>query len=106
MTIDADNETNELVNGTDVMREAVRALMGKGFGPVAPQKAARKQREKQVRSTVDGRTLRAKGRTAQLNVKVAPEIKQAVSEHCEREGVSVADWMESALRAALGLKGA
>jgi predicted HicB family RNase H-like nuclease len=77
--------------------------MGKGFTAAAPGKTERKQPEKQVRAAADGRSLRAKGRTAQLNVKVAPELKQALNAHCEREGVSVADWMEGTLRAALGL---
>ena len=30
-------------------------------------------------------------------------MKQALSEHCEREGVALADWMENALRASLGI---
>ena len=63
--------------------------------------AARKQREQQARSVVDGRSLRAKGRTEQLNVKVRPDIKQALAEHVEAEGVTIADWLERMLETAL-----
>ncbi len=91
-------------NGADAMRHALRTLMGKGFAGTTPKKAERKQREKQVRATVDGRTLKAKGRTAQLNVKIAPELKQALSAYCGREGVAIADWMEATLRTALRIE--
>ena len=106
MTIDANIEADSTAaNDTDAMREGLRVLMGKGFPGTTPKKAERKQREKKVRSAVDGRTLKAKGRTAQLNVKVAPDLKQALAEHCEREGLAIADWMEATLRATFGLGG-
>jgi hypothetical protein len=92
-------------DGPDVMREAMRKLMSSFSPAVTPKKAVRKQREKKARSVVDGRTLRAKGRTEQLNVKVRPDIKRAIAERIEADGITIADFMERTLEAALGLKG-
>jgi hypothetical protein len=98
-----DATDEEAANDPNVMRDAMRALLSKGFS--SPKKTARKQREKQVRSVVDGRTLKAKGRTEQLNVKVRPDIKQTLVELIESEGSTIADWMERTLEAALGMRG-
>jgi hypothetical protein len=57
-------------------------------------KAERKEKEKKVRSVVDGRTLRAKGRSAQVNIKVRPEVKERLLQFAEAEGVLIADWFE------------
>ena len=45
-----------------------------GKGRAEPA-AARKAAEKKVRSVIDGRLLRATGRTAQINVRVRPSTK-------------------------------
>lgn len=95
--------TEEDANDPNAIRDAMRALMSKGFS--SPKKTARKQREKQARSVVDGRTLKTKGRTEQLNVKVRPDIKQALVELVDSEGITIADWMERTLEEALGLRG-
>jgi hypothetical protein len=57
-------------------------------------KVERKEKEKQVRLVVDGRSLRAKGRSAQVNIKVRPEIKERLLKFAEAEGVLIADWFE------------
>jgi hypothetical protein len=80
-------------NDQEAMRDAMRKLMG-NFSPATPKKAARKQREKKARSVVDGRTLRAKGRSAQVNIKVRPEVKERLLAFAEAEGVLIADWFE------------
>ena len=80
-------------NDTAAMREAMRRLMG-NFATATPKKAARKQREKKARTIVDGRTLRAKGRSAQVNIKVRPEVKERLLAFAEAEGVLIADWFE------------
>jgi len=80
-------------NQQDAMRDAMRKLLG-NFSPATPKKAARKQREKKARSVVDGRTLRAKGRSAQVNIKVRPEVKERLVAFAEAEGVPIADWFE------------
>ena len=98
-----DATEDEEVNDPNAIRDAMRALMNKGFS--SPKKTERKQREKKARSVVDGRTLKAKGRTEQLNVKVRPDIKQALADLVEGEGITIADWMERTLEAALGLRG-
>lgn len=80
----------------DAMRDAMRKLLG-NFSQAAPKKTARKQREKQARSMVDGRKLRAKGRTAQVNIKVRPEVKERLAAFAEAEGVLIADWFEQVI---------
>lgn len=80
-------------NEKDAVRDAMRKLMG-NFSQAAPKKTARKQREKQARSMVDGRKLRSKGRTAQVNIKVRPEVKERLAAFVEAEGVLIADWFE------------
>ena len=44
---------------------------------VDTRKAARKARQKRLNGSVDGRSLRATGRTEHLNFKALPEIKEA-----------------------------
>ena len=66
-----------------------------------PVKAERKEKEKKARSVVDGRSLRATGRTAQFNFKCTPEIKALVHETADSESLTVAEWMERAVLAAL-----
>jgi hypothetical protein len=83
----------EAAHDLNAMREGMRRLMG-NFAPATPKKAARKQREKKARSVVDGRTLRAKGRSAQVNIKVRPEVKEHLLKFAEAEGVLIADWFE------------
>jgi hypothetical protein len=59
------------------------------------------QDEKENTPTADGRSLRATGRTAQFNFKCLPEIKSLIHETAGSEGVTVAEWMERAMLAAL-----
>lgn len=86
-------EETAAANENDAMRGAMLRLMG-NFSPATPKKAARKQREQKARSMVDGRKLRAKGRTAQVNIKVRPEVKERLAAFVEAEGVLIADWFE------------
>ena len=78
----------EAENALQAMRARLRA------NGVLPPKAERKAREKKARGTVDGRSLRTKGRTAQLNVRIRPEAKEALAAFLEREGVALPDWIE------------
>jgi hypothetical protein len=73
-------------------REVKRMMANSAL--VTPKKAARKQREKKARAMVDGRSLRAKGRSAQVNIKVRPEVKERLLQFAEAEGVLIADWFE------------
>lgn len=91
------------LDAQNAMRAAMRGLNSK-FGK--GQRAQRKTREKEMRSVVDGRTLRAKGRTEQLNVKVKPDIKMALAAQVESEGVTIADWIERNLEVLLRMRGA
>jgi predicted HicB family RNase H-like nuclease len=66
---------------------------------------ARKAREQQLRSTVDGRTLRTTGRTAQFNFKCRPDIKTNAVEAAKEDGLTIAEWLEAAIEAALAKRG-
>jgi predicted HicB family RNase H-like nuclease len=72
-------------------------------------KKARQTRQKRIAQAVDqsardGRSLRRTGRTAQFNFKALPELKPAAQEAAERAGLTLAEWMEMAVQAALGDK--
>ncbi len=101
---DTIEDGNSAAEDPDVMREAMCRLMGK-FSPASPQKAERTQREKKARALVDGRTLKAKGRTEQLNVKVRPDIKQALTALAGAEGITITDWLERIVVEKRGAKG-
>ena len=48
---------------------------------------------------IDKRTLRATGRTEQMNFKVTPQIKDALAKHVGRGKMSL--WLEQAITAKL-----
>ena len=98
-----DEALNAEIFAEHAVREVMRRFEGNNFA--TPKKAARKQREKQARSVVDGRSLRSKGRTEQLNVKVRPDIKEALAGRIEADGITIADFMEHMLEAELGMRG-
>ncbi len=76
----------------------------KKFAAGANAATQRKQGETEIRKVVDGRTLRATGRTAQFNFRSRAELKTAVQVAAKAGGVTVAEWMERAIEAALGEK--
>ena len=82
----------------EAMAKAREKLRAKGFTP-GPK--ARKKKEKQIRSAVDGRTLKVTGRTEQFNFKAREGLKRRVSAAAVADGVTIAEWMERALEAAL-----
>ncbi len=102
---DITHDGNAAAEESDAMREAMARLMG-DFSLASPKKAERKRREKKARSLVDGRTLKAKGRTEQLNVKVRPDVKQALTALAEADGISITDWLERTVEEKRGAKGA
>ena len=93
-----DAAVNELL---DAFRKG-RAQQAK---PGKSQAAQRKTREKKVQSAVDGRSLRATGRTEQLNVTIRPDLKLAITEYVKAEGIKIVDLVERALEKEIGLRG-
>ena len=77
----------------DVLRNAMRKLMD-DFATTSPKKAERKAREKKVRTVVDGRSLRSRGRSAQINIKVRPEVRERLLKFVEVKGVLIGDLFE------------
>lgn len=66
--------------------------------------AQRKQDEADIRKVVDGRSLRKTGRTAQFNFRARDDLKKAAQEAAKADGISLAEWMEAAIEAALSGK--
>jgi hypothetical protein len=60
----------------------------------------RRQREQKIRSAVDGRSLKATGRTEQFNFKCREGTKSKATEAAKAEGLTIAEWMERAIEAA------
>jgi predicted HicB family RNase H-like nuclease len=67
-------------------------------------KGPRQAKKKQLENMVDGRSLR-ETRSAQLNFRTYPEIRDAVRSHCESRNESVTKWLEAAIKARLELEG-
>lgn len=65
----------------------------------------RKQREQKIRSAVDGRSLKATGRTEQFNFKCREGTKIQVTEAAKADGLTIAEWMERAIEKALAIGG-
>jgi hypothetical protein len=82
--------------------DKARAILAAKF---SGGKKARKEREKKVRTAVDGRSLRTTGRTEQFNVKVRPDIKAGIAASAEASGMKIADWIEDHLERILGIAG-
>ena len=68
------------------------------------RKGARKNRQKRLANAVDGRSLRATGRTEHLNFKARPEIKSLLAKHVPKGKVSL--WLEQAILTQLRAEGA
>lgn len=63
----------------------------------------RKARHQTATGAIDGRSLRATGRTEQMNFKVTKEIKEALGKHVGRGKMSL--WLEEAIAAKLKAQG-
>jgi len=63
----------------------------------------RKARHLTVAGAIDKRSLRATGRTEQMNFKVTPRIKDALAKHVGRGKMSL--WLEQAIMAKLKEEG-
>jgi hypothetical protein len=71
------------------------AARAKFSAKVDGRKAARKARQKKAADAVDGRSLRATGRTEHLNFKATPRIKEALSKYIPKGKTSL--WLEEAI---------
>jgi len=68
---------------------------------VTRKKADRKGQRKKLVASVDKRSLRATGRTAQFNFRATPGMKAEAQAAAEAAGLSIAEWMELAVAAYL-----
>ena len=64
----------------------------------------RKKREQKIRSAVDGRSLKATGRTEQFNFKCREGTKRLATEAAQAMGMTIAEWMERAVALAIELQ--
>ena len=72
---------------------------------ISPKKGERKARAKRLTESIDGRSRRSTGRTEQFNFKSTPGLKTRAQEAAERDGVTLAEWMETAVEAKLSANG-
>ena len=84
----AETDTIDFENDQDAIKKMRALFRGKG------KPKERKEREKSIRAAVDGRSLRATGRTVQFNLKCREEIKAFVCEMAKADGVPIAVWFE------------
>src|SRR5688572_17836726 len=63
--------------------------------------AARRAREKPALSPNDGRTRRGKGPTVQLNVGIAPELKERLVDACRDHRMTIVELVESGIEKVL-----
>ncbi|MCV0371745.1 hypothetical protein [Filomicrobium sp.] len=76
------------------------------FHPVIDNsRKGRKARHQAVSRAKDGRSLRATGRTEQFNFKSTPGLKKQAQAAAQKQGLTLAEWMENAVKAALGVDG-
>jgi len=80
------------------------AARAKFAAKVDTRKSARKARQKRLNGSVDGRSLRATGRTEHLNFKALPEIKEAVGKAAAEAGITKSLWLERAILAAVKMQ--
>ena len=71
------------------------AARAKFSAKVDGRTAERRNRQKKTADAVDGRSLRATGRTEHLNFKATPQIKKALAKHVPRGKTSL--WLEGAI---------
>jgi hypothetical protein len=79
---------------------AARAKFG---AKLDTRKAARKDRQKRLNGAVDGRSLRATGRTEHLNFRASRQIVEALDNHIPKGKRSL--WLEEAIIAKLREEG-
>ena len=64
-------------------------------------KDTREKRAKRLAKTIDHRALRTTGRSKQFNFRCREGLKEKVQEAANKTGLSLAEWMEVTLMAAL-----
>jgi hypothetical protein len=77
------------------------AARAKFAAKVDTRKVARKDRQKRLNGAIDGRSLRATGRTEHLNFKARPEVKAAIAKAAAEAGITKSLWLERAILAAV-----
>lgn len=76
---------------------AARAKMRAKFGNKKP---ARRSKEKKLAKTVDGRSLKVTDRTEIFSFRSSADLKKVCKNAAKKSKMSLAEWMEAALREA------
>ena len=91
------------------LEPAAEAALLAAYGATEPPLAEAKRRDrtekKMTANPLDGRRLRATGRTAQLNVNCKPEVKAAIAMAAKRAGQPITVWLERVVLAAIAAEG-
>lgn len=100
-------EADHVADDEDWDMEAARAKLRP---KVDQSKRGRQGRQRKIAQAVtpsarDGRSLRSTGRTAQFNFKALEGLKPAAQKAATAAGLTLAEWMERAVNAALTEQG-
>lgn len=86
ITDDASADDAAILNG-------LRATLAQSAAPLA-RREARERRKAAPKIKAPRAPRKGHDRTAQLNIKMRPDIKERLAAYCERQGIAVTDWLE------------
>jgi hypothetical protein len=88
------DELNDSSADEAAMLAAMRATFEQTSAPLARREAREKRKPAPKRQA--GARVPRKGhdRSAQLNIKMLPAVKERLMNYCARQGIAVTDWME------------
>ena len=78
-----------------------KAARAKWDNKSGKKKSARREQEKKLEKIVDKRMLRATGRTEIFSFRCSDELKEICKRVAKNQGLTIAEWMELTLRAAV-----
>jgi anti-sigma factor RsiW len=87
-------ELNDSSADDAAMLEAMRATFTQSAAPLAQREAREKRKPAPKRQPGTRAPRKGHERTAQLNIKMLPAVKERLMAYCESQGIAVTDWME------------
>lgn len=87
------------INAMAVLRAKLKA--SKSLTPAAN---ARRKREKDVKSAVDRQSFRARGRDEVFSFRCRQDLLEEIKTTSRQRGMSIAEWMEQIIEAALAME--
>jgi hypothetical protein len=91
------DELNDSSANEAAMLEAMRLTFTQSAAPLAQREAREKRKpvpKRQAKAPGNRAPRKGHERTAQLNIKMLPAVKERLMAYCESQGIAVTDWME------------